>query len=120
METIRAGSGSPLRQRMIMDMDLAGLAPRTQDNYIGAVRRLAAHYRCSPDRLTEEQVRNYLLALRDRGVARGTFKIAYHGIKFLYRQTLDYDWSLFVKKRFGNPSRSGCPTPYATGRSASF
>ena len=76
---------------MITDMDLAGLASRTQQNYIGAVRQLAAHYRRSPDRLTEEEVRAYLLALRDRGAARGTFKIVYHGIKFLYCQTLDCD-----------------------------
>jgi hypothetical protein len=53
MEAIRAGAGSPLRQRMITDMDLAGLASRTQQNDIGAVRRLAAHYRRSPDRLNE-------------------------------------------------------------------
>jgi hypothetical protein len=120
MEAIRAGAGSPLRQRMITDMELAGLASRTQQNYIGAVRRLAAHYRRSPDRLTEEEVRAYLLALRDRGAARGTFKIGYHGIKFLYCQTLDCDWPLFVKKRFGSPSRSGCPMPCPTRRFASF
>jgi hypothetical protein len=120
MEALRAGAGSPLRQRMITDMELAGLASRTQQNYIGAVRRLAAHYRRSPDRLNEEEVRAYLLALRDRGAARGTFKIVYHGIKFLYCQTLDCDWPLFVKKRFGSPSRSGCPMPCPTRRFASF
>ena len=35
---------TPLRCRMIEDMDLAGLAPRSQDLYIRSVRRLAAHY----------------------------------------------------------------------------
>jgi len=38
------------------------------------VRRLAAHCRRSPDELGEEEVRGYLLELRQRGVARGTFK----------------------------------------------
>ena len=66
---------TPLRSRMIEDMTLAGLAPRTQEVYLQAVRRLAAHYKRSPDLLSEEEVRAYLLHLHDqRGVARGTFK----------------------------------------------
>jgi hypothetical protein len=40
---------SPLRARMIEDMTLAGLAAGTQKIYIQSVRRLAAHYRRSPD-----------------------------------------------------------------------
>jgi hypothetical protein len=55
---------SPLRTRMIDDMTLAGLAAGTQRIYTQAVRRLAAHYRRSPDQLSEEEVRGYLLALR--------------------------------------------------------
>jgi Phage integrase, N-terminal SAM-like domain len=44
---------TPLRARMIEDMTLAGLAPRTQEVYLQAVRRLAAHYKRSPDLLSE-------------------------------------------------------------------
>jgi hypothetical protein len=36
--------------------------------------------------------------LRDRGVARGTFKVHHFGIQFFYRHTLDRDWPLFSKK----------------------
>ena len=53
---------TPLRLQMIEDMKSAGLAPRTQAVYIDAVRRLAGHYRRSPDRLTEEE---FLHRLRD-------------------------------------------------------
>ena len=67
---------SALRRRMIEDMKLAGLAPTTHAIYINAVRGLAAHYRRSPDQLSEEEVRSYLLHTRERGVARGTFKMA--------------------------------------------
>jgi len=109
---------TPLRKRMIDDMTLAGLAPRTQDVYIQAVRGLAGHYRRSPDRISEEEVRRYLLALRDRGAARGTFKTAHYGLQFLYRQTLDRAWPLFDKKRSVSPSRSGCPRPCPMIRSA--
>ena len=80
---------SPLRARMIEDMTLAGLAPGTQTVYIQAVRRLAAHYRRSPDQLNEEEVRAYLLGLRQRGAARGTFKISHYGLRLLYWPTLD-------------------------------
>ena len=89
---------TPLRLQMIEDMKSAGLAAATQTVYIDAVRRLAAHYRRSPDRLTEDEVRGYLLGLRERGVALGTFKAYHGGIQFLYRRTLDRDWALFQKK----------------------
>ena len=100
---------SPLRQQMIEDMKLAGLSSATQDAYIKAVRGLAAHYRRSPDQLSEEEVRGYLLGMRERGVARGTFKTSHYGVQFLFRITLNRDWALFSKKRSVNPSRSGSP-----------
>ena len=90
---------TPLRMRMIEDMRTAGLASGTQALYLDAVRRLAAHYGRSPDALSEEEVRAWLLGLRERGVALGTFKTNHGGIQFLYRQTLDQDWPLFGKKK---------------------
>jgi hypothetical protein len=98
-----------LRQRMMADMRLAGLSMGTQGAYVRAVRGLAAHYRRSPDQLGEEEVRAYLLALRDRGVARGTFKQYHYGIQFFYRQTLNREWRLFSKKRFASRARSAYP-----------
>jgi integrase-like protein len=109
---------SPLRARMIEDMILAGLAASTQAVYVEAVRRLAAHYRRSPDELSEAEVRSYLLGLRAKGIARGTFKSNHYGIQFLYRHTLDRDWPLFSKKRFASRSRSACPMRSPTPRSA--
>ena len=108
---------TPLRLQMIEDMKSAGLAAGTQAVYIDAVRRLAAHYRRSPDQLTEEEVRGYLLALRDRGVALGTFKSYHGGVQFLYRRTLARDWALFEKKEFARPSNSVFPRCCRTSRS---
>ena len=108
-----------LRSRMIEDMTLAGLAPRTQEVYLQAVRRLAAHYRRSPDLLTEEEVRVYMLHLRDqRSVARGTFKTNHGGIRFLFHRTLDRDWPLFLKKESARLRSSVCPPFCRTLRSA--
>ena len=68
---------TPLRQRMIQDIQLRGLADRTAEAYTRPVRQLAQCYHASPDRLTEEQVRNYLIHLSTvRKVARGTHTIA--------------------------------------------
>jgi hypothetical protein len=90
---------SPQRARMIDDMILAGLAEGTRKLYVQAVRRLAAHYRRSPDLLSEEEVRNYLLGLRQRGVARGTFQTGHYGLRFFYQHTLGRGWELFGKKK---------------------
>jgi site-specific recombinase XerD len=54
---------------------------------------LAQFYHASPDQLTEEQVRDYLLHLTNvQKVARGTHTIALCGIKFFYEQTLNRTW----------------------------
>ncbi len=90
---------SPQRVRMIEDMILAGLAERTRKLYVQAVRRLAAHYRRSPDLLSEEEVRSYLLGLRQGGVARGTFQTSHYGLRFLYQHTLGRAWALFGGKK---------------------
>ena len=105
-----------LRRRMIEDMTLAGLAPGTQENYVRAVTQLACRYRVSPDRLSEQQVRRYLLDLiAVERAARGTFQYKSCGIRFFYVQTLGVDWLLFSKKNFGPRSRSACrdPSPMA-------
>ena len=108
---------TPLRLQMIEDMKSAGLASATQTVYIDAVRRLAAYYHRSPDQLSEADVRGYLLGLRERGVALGTFKAYHGGIQFLYRRTLDRDWALFEKKEFARLSNSVFPRSSRTGKS---
>ncbi len=108
-----------LRGRMIADMRSAGLAASTQEVYLYGVRSLAAYYKRSPDKLSEEEVRSYLLHLRDgRGVAQGTFKPYHGGIRFLFTRTLDCEWPLFLKKRSARPGAYVCPMSYRTRRPA--
>jgi site-specific recombinase XerD len=106
---------TPMRIRMIEDMKLAGLADRTQQVYVQAVANLAKYYRRSPEHVTEEEVRRYLLDLREQGAARGTFKTCHYGIQFFYRHTLGKDWTLF-KKRSGCRNRSDFPRLCPTSR----
>ena len=55
-----------LKQRMMADMKLHGLAPGTQRVYLKAVHRLAAHYMLAPDQLSEQQLRDYFTYLVER------------------------------------------------------
>jgi site-specific recombinase XerD len=76
------------------DLALRGYAERTIEAYVHAVAQLARHYKCSPDRLTEEHVRDYLVYLTvDKKVARGTHTIALCGIKFFFEKTLGREWT---------------------------
>ena len=82
-----------LRQKMIEDMQLKGLAVRTQEAYVGAVRQLSRHFKKSPDRIDEQELRDYFLYLKnEKQVAENTFSIALCGIKFFYEQTLKQEW----------------------------
>lgn len=53
-----------LRQRMLEDLQLRGLSARTKECYTRAVRQLAEHYRKSPDQISEEELREYFLHLK--------------------------------------------------------
>ncbi len=86
---------TPLRQRMIEDMQLHGLSEITQERYVSAVRQLAKYYDKSPDQISEEELRHYFLYLKnDQRASRSTCTIALCGIKFLYEQTLQREWPL--------------------------
>lgn len=86
---------TPLRQRMMQDLQLRGYSDRTVEAYVRAVAQLAHFYHASPDRLGEEQIRQYLLHLSTvQKVARSTHTIALCGIKFFYQQTLGQQWTV--------------------------
>lgn len=85
---------TPLRQRMIEDLQLRSLSAKTQDAYIRAVQQLAEHYRRSPDLITEEELRLYFLYLKnDKHASRSAFTIVLSGLKFFYQHTLRREWA---------------------------
>jgi integrase/recombinase XerD len=95
-----------LRQHMTQDLQLAGLSASTRDAYLRAVRMLADHFHTPPDRLTEAQVREYLLHLRDdRHFAAASLGIAYSGIKFFYSHTIPRDWPTLQRLRVPREAR---------------
>ena len=79
---------SPLRHRMIEDMSLRNLAPRTQEHYIRSCKKLAAFLRRSPDTATAEDIRLFQLHLAEQGVSICTRNRTMTGVAFLFRVTL--------------------------------
>jgi integrase/recombinase XerD len=85
-----------LRKRMIECLQLRGLSVRTQESYVRAVRQLAEHYHKSPDLISEEELRQYFLYLKNvKHYSRSTATIAICGIKFFFERTLEKDWTTF-------------------------
>lgn len=91
---------TPLRRQMIEEMQLQGYAESTIEGYVHAVAQLARHYRRSPDKLDEDEVRRYLLHLTlEKKIARGSFSVVLGGLRFFYHKALSRDWkSLYVAK----------------------
>ncbi|MCP4378656.1 MAG: site-specific integrase [bacterium] len=54
-----------LRQRFIEDLPLQGLSARTQHAYARAVRQLAEHVKTSPADISEEELRQYFLHVKN-------------------------------------------------------
>jgi len=91
---------TPLRKRMLEDMQLRGLSAGTQKAYLRAVRQLANHYNQSPDAISEEELRQYFLYLRnEKGIAHSTCKTAFCGIRFFYEHTLQREWPVLQLAR---------------------
>ena len=81
---------SPLRQRMIDDMRMRKLSPKTQTGYIRAVRRFAGFLGRSPDSANAEDLRRYQLHLVERGTSSGSLNATITGLKFFFEITLEH------------------------------
>ena len=83
-----------LRRRMIECLQLSGLSERPQDMDVRAVRPLAAHYRKSPDLISEEELRpDFRYVTHVKPYSRSASTLALCGIKFFCEQTLHRDWT---------------------------
>ena len=81
-----------LRQRMVNDMIVRGMAEKTRTAYTQAVAGLAKFYRRSPAQITHDEVQAYLLHLiQERKLAWNTCKIAVCALRFVFHTTLGQD-----------------------------
>ena len=80
---------APLRQRMLDDMRMRKLEPKTQAGYLRAVRHLAVFLKGSPDTATVEDLRRFQLHIVDKGTSPITLNATITGLKFFFEVTLD-------------------------------
>jgi len=84
---------SPLRRRMIEDMQIRNLTLNTQRVYVEQVVRFARHFRKSPDHLGPAEIRTYLLYLaNDRRLAASSIIVTVSALRFFYTVTLKRPW----------------------------
>jgi integrase/recombinase XerD len=85
---------------------LRGMAVRTREAYLDAVRGLAKFYRRRPDEISEPEVQNYLLhLLKERGLSSSTCNLIANGLKFFYRISLGRSETEFCLPSPRQPSR---------------
>lgn len=92
------------RERMSEDMRLRDLRPRTVDSYLLAVRLFLERVGKSPERLTENHIRAYILHLRDdKRQAPSSINIAICALRFFFNFTLQKDYEVFQLLRANRP-----------------
>jgi len=107
---------TPLRNKMIRELELHRKAPGTIKQYVAAVAELARYYWRSPDLISIEEVRDFIhFLITQRKVAFSTCNVRLAGIRFFYQQVLRQDeFPLRVPMK-----RSGrLPEPFSRGEIA--
>lgn len=85
---------TPLRQRMIEDLQLRNFAAGTQKQYIAHVAAFARYFGTSPENLDIEAIRQYqLYLLNDRKLSPDAVGQYISAVKFLYLVTLEMPWT---------------------------
>ena len=80
---------SPLRQRMLEDMAMRKLNPKTQKDYIRSVVKFTRYLKRAPDTASAEDLREFQLYLASQRVSSSTINSCVSGLKFFFDTTLD-------------------------------
>jgi len=89
---------TPLRRRMIETMDLRSLSPSSQQSYLYAIISLSKYFNRSPEHISEEELRQYLLYLKkEKRYSSSSINIRLNAIKFF--------WCHVLQRPLGLPSR---------------
>ena len=96
---------SSLRQRMIDDMRLRKLQPKTQATYLRAVLRFTRFFGRSPDLASPEDLRAFQLHLVEQGVSSTTINATITGLKFFFSVSLEHPSALKRMSRVRQPQK---------------
>lgn len=110
---------SPLRRRMLEDMQLRNFSAGTQRSYIHYLADFASYYNTSPERLGLDDIRNYQLYLIERRqLSAPSINCFVAAARFLYTVTLDMPWSDRQFPRLSAPEK--LPVVLSAGEVAEF
>ncbi len=87
-----------IREQFVRDMQVAGLSAGTQGQYLSCVDLFFKATWLSPEAVVEQDVQTFLIGLRERDVARETFRGYRFALECFFANTLGRDWPLFTKK----------------------
>jgi len=117
---------SPLRRRMIEDMEIRGFSPQTQGSYLRVVRDFAVFVGGSPDKTGAEELRLYQHHLRSSGMSATSINAAVSALRFFFAVTLGRGdapsrgspWVFNITPIPGRCARIQlvCPIPYSATR----
>ncbi len=80
---------TPLRRKMIRELEVQRKRPNTVNSYVTAVADLGMYYRKSPHKISRDEIRSYLhYLLTDRKLADSTCNVKIAAIGFFYREVL--------------------------------
>ena len=81
---------TPLRQKLIDEIQLRGFSIHTQDSYVRSVAGLARFYRRAPDHISDDEVKRYLLhLLREKKLGVSSLIVAVSGLRFFFGKVLN-------------------------------
>lgn len=78
----------PLRKALIRELTLRGFAPRTLESYVAAVERLSRYHKRSPDGLSYDEIRVFLMEEHQRGLSPSTLNVTVSALRFFYGKVL--------------------------------
>lgn len=87
----------PTLERMEEELTLKDLSPTTVSSYQGAAGRFLRHVSKPSNRLTQKDVREYMLYLNKAEYAASTINQAYFGVRFLYKEVLGKAWRIDLR-----------------------
>ncbi len=84
---------TPLRERMLHDMEIRNFSRNTQLSYLQQVSSFAKYFQRSPEALGPDEIRAYQVYITtERKLAPGSLSIVASALRFLYKVTLKRDW----------------------------
>ena len=88
---------NPIRDQFIRDMQAGGLSEATQKRYLKNVDLFFKAVWRAPEEVTEAMVKDFVISVRERDVARETFRGYWYALRFFFRETMRRDWESLKK-----------------------